>query len=69
MVGTVRKRSTAKRPLAPRVGAENVTCAPGTGFRSASVTVTASRIGKGSRGGGLGRAHPCGELGGLPGEV
>ncbi len=36
-----------KRPLAPRVGAENVICAPGTGFFSASVTVTARRIGKG----------------------
>jgi hypothetical protein len=36
-----------KRPLAPRVGAENVICASGTGFFCASVTVTASRIEKG----------------------
>ena len=59
-----------KRPLAPAAGAENVTSAPGTGFFSASVTVTASRIGNArSRGGGLRGADPGGELGGLAGEV
>jgi hypothetical protein len=36
----------AKRPLAPRLGAVKVTVAAGTGLPSASVTVTASGIGK-----------------------
>src|SRR5262249_56864343 len=35
-----------KRPLGPRAGAANVTATPATGFWCASVTVTASRIGK-----------------------
>ncbi len=34
-----------KRPLTPAAGAEKLTSAPGTGFLSASVTVTARRIG------------------------
>src|SRR5580692_6742828 len=37
---------TVKYPLGPRLGAANVTNTPGTGFFSASVTVTARRIGK-----------------------
>src|SRR3984885_16212997 len=35
-----------KSPLGPRVGAVNVPSTPGTGFFSASVTVTARWIGK-----------------------
>ena len=58
-----------KRPLAPAAGAENVTSAPGTGFFSASVTVTARRIGNALPPGGLRGADAGRDLGGLAGEV